>query len=269
MKHTRKTKSSLLTTTGTVLSILLCTLSLHAENDSTTLPDNNRQQAATAAVLPIADTLSSASGTHTDIPDQSDATARQPIGTDTLLFANDAAPSDSIPGDSSIQSDTDTLHEVSIGTVIDDTAAVVTSGTSAGVSTGTSSEKQSYSPIYRGITRGVRAPVSTPPATAETARQSDSLQGQPTTASPVSDATTVKEPPAALSDSKPAEPEQPVTATNAALQKLDKRTKILVAAGTSAAILGTAVFILVKQFNDDRSQKDGGIPDPPDPPGYW
>jgi hypothetical protein len=159
-----------------------------------------------------------------------------------------------------MQSGSDTLHEVSIGTVNDGTTAVATYDPDTGAPAVPSAENSSsYSPTYQGMTRGIRTPVSRP-LTAVSTEQPDSFHLQSTVA---------PELPAALSDTVPVQSERPATATNAALHKLDKRTKIIVAAGTSAAILGTAVFILVKQFNDDRSQKDNGIPDPPAPPGYW
>ncbi len=251
MKHTCEAKSTILTKTGTMLSILLCTLTLHAENDGTTHPGNDGQYPDTAAVLPKPDTLPIAPENSIDIPDQSETNASQPIETDTQLSTNDVTPTDSIPGDS-IQSGTDSVQKTSAGTPGDDTTSAALSETATAAPAEIFSENSSLDSPAAVITE-----------------QPDTLERPTALTPPAQDATMTPTPQAALSDSIPAKPEQPVTATNAALQKLDKRTKVLVAAGTSAAILGAAAFILVKQFNDDHSQKDTDIPDPPAPPGYW
>lgn len=60
-----------------------------------------------------------------------------------------------------------------------------------------------------------------------------------------------------------------VTATEAAQKMVGKTTKILAAAGTSAVVIGVTTYFLVNFFKENNDREDSGIPDPPDPPGYW
>ena len=92
----------------------------------------------------------------------------------------------------------------------------------------------------------------------------DSVHPPATVVSAVAADTGATEPPSVQSDSAPETP-----TTEAVFRNISRRTKILIAAGASAAIIGTTVFILVKQFNESTASGDSGIPDPPDPPGYW
>ena len=126
-----------------------------------------------------------------------------------------------------------------------------------------------YAPVYDGIRRGAGpSPAASVSGRIPLPLQDTSVAEKRDTITKSADSTVIS-PPTVLTDSLRKIPQADSVAAAAAPARINRPARILAAAGTSAAVIGAATFILLRQNTARKKEDNGGIPDPPAPPGYW
>jgi hypothetical protein len=214
---------------------------------------------------PLPDTVTPGMTVPTDSPDSSSGAAS--VSVDTPLTATRAA--------SPVTTDENPTADPEENDVAPEALPITTSIPIDSQQVPTSPSRQQPSGYYQGyapVNPGIRRGMSSSGTSVKSGRK---LLLSTDTASPALIDTSVllhrdssSRVSAAVTDTSAGAPDSGA-AVPASFTKLSRRAKIIAAVGTSAAIIGVTAFILVKKYSGEKDTKDEGIPDPPDPPGYW